>query len=263
MSGQKITPEYPPNLNQTLRFFVDTIFTRARAAFALIRNDCSWEAEIVLRSLYEAHARNILFCVSNDSQTLLREFWIELQSSSDRKAALKADKASEMFEPGSIDRDVFAFLKDPNAFDVHPKANKATRRRLDQKWSFPEVLRSIEEESKEGIAFRGSGGLLHIYGMQSEILHVSSRYYDLLWDRSLRGADLASLAHGHTARQLSDMIWMTAASVCLSLRRLGLNKEEFCKPLHFAEKFSECLKGISESFEQSQRPFYDELLGRG
>jgi hypothetical protein len=42
---------YPPNLNQTLRFFVQTMISRARAVFLLLQAGSFWESEIVLRSL--------------------------------------------------------------------------------------------------------------------------------------------------------------------------------------------------------------------
>lgn len=253
---------YPPDLSQTLRFFIDTIFARSRATFALIRNGCCWEAEIILRSLYEAHARSILFCVANDHEPLLHEFWVANLSSSDRKTALKARLSSELFPNGSPDSDIFRFLQEPSVFDVEPKANKAARRRLDQKWSFPEVLNAIEEASKEGISFPGSKALLHMYGVQSEILHVSAKYYDLLWDRAIRGDDLVDSENGHIARQLSDMVWMAGTSLSYALRRLGFTSEKFAFPLQVCEEFSGSIAPIKEQFDSSQQGFYDEKFGR-
>lgn len=41
--------EYPPNLNQTLRFFIQAMMSRARGAFMLLQAGSYWESEIVLR----------------------------------------------------------------------------------------------------------------------------------------------------------------------------------------------------------------------
>lgn len=246
---------FPPTVEQTLRFFIDVMLTRARAVYVLLLNECTWEAEIVLRSFEEAQARCVLFAVTRDDSNLLEEFWVRAAASSDRKTAIKAEYAGAI-QRTQTSREVFAFIRDKKSFAVEPQENKQARRQLEHQWSYPEVLKRIEAASIDGIALRDLKSMLHIYGMQSEVMHVSAKLYDLLWDRAIRGDDLAALEDGHIARQLSDCVWLLAAAIALSLRKLGVDERLQKTALQIAVDFSELTEPLTKRFEESQRDFY-------
>ncbi|WP_136692668.1 hypothetical protein [Alteraurantiacibacter aquimixticola] len=250
----KTDAEYPPNLNQTLRFFVGAMQSRARASFLLLQANSYWESEIVLRSLLEAVVKCLTFARRKDVDALLEQFWVELQASSDRKTALKAAMAQELMAEGSEDHSIFADLQNPEWFSIEPASNKQRRRSLDHQWSLPELVRKLMDESETTEPVAGLDAMLHSYGLQSEITHVSSKYYDLLWDRMIRGAELEALEDTHYCRQMTDALFLTAFSIVLSLQRLNVDKAKLNRPIEIAEKFSKLAKPYREEFARIRRP---------
>ena len=94
--------------------------------------------------------------------------------------------------------------------------------------------------------------MFHSYGLQSEIFHVSSKYYDLLWDRTLRTNDLFALENTHYCRQLTDAIQLTSFCVMLGLQRLGAPLNKLKIPIEIANNFSRLTETYKEEFDQSQ-----------
>lgn len=244
--------EYPPNLNQTLRFFVQTMISRARATFLLLQAGSFWESEIVLRSLVEAAVKCATFARRTNVEILLKEYWVDLQASSDRKAALRAAMAQAIFPAESTDHPVFEAVQNPDWFSIEPTANKQRRRSLDHQWSLPELVKKLQDNSETIEPIVGLDAMLHGYGLQSEILHVSSKYYDLLWDRMIRKDDLTALEDTHYCRQLTDSIQLTSFCVTLSLQRLEVSKEELAHPIEIANNFSQLTRPYHEAFDRSQ-----------
>ncbi len=244
--------EYPPNLNQTLRFFVHTMMSRARATFMLLQAGSYWESEIVLRSLLEAAVKCATFARRKNVSELLNEFWVELQASSDRKAALRAAMAQAIIPEGSTDHPIFEDIRNPDWFAVDPMVNKQRRRNLDHQWSLPELIRKLQDKSHTIDPVVGLDAMLHGYGLQSEILHVSSKYYDLLWDRMIRKDDLIPLENTHYCRQLADSLQLTALCVTLSLQRLDVPLEKLKAPIETANAFSRLIKPYQDEFDKSQ-----------
>lgn len=245
-------PEFPPNLNQTLRFFVRTMMSRARAAFMLLQAGSYWESEIVLRSLLEAAIKCATFARRKNVDQLLKEFWVELQASSDRKGALRAAMAQAIIPDDSTDHPVFAAVQDPEWFAVSPTANKQRRRSLDHQWSVPELVRKLQDESETTEPIVGLDSMFYGYGLQSEVLHVSAKYYDLLWDRMLRKDDLQALENTHYCRQMADALQLTSFSIVLSLQRLGMRSDELRIPFKIASAFSRLTKPYQDEFDRSQ-----------
>lgn len=248
----EIEIEYPPNLSQTLRFFIRTMFSRARATFMLLQAGSYWESEIVLRSLLEAAVKCATFARRKNVEQLLSEFWVELQASSDRKAALRAAIAQEIIPEGSTDHPIFEAIQNPEWFSITPEANKRRRRRLDQEWSLPELIGKLQDDSQTIEPIVGLDAMLQGYGLQSEIMHVSSKYYDLLWDRMLRKDDLVPLENTHYCRQMADSLQLTALCVTLSLQRLGVSTSELKLPIEIANAFSRLIRPFQDDFDRSQ-----------
>ena len=248
----KTEADYPPNINQTLRFFIGAMISRARAAFMLLQAGSCWESEIILRSLLEAAVKCATFACRRNVAELLEEFWVELQASSDRKAALRAAMAQEIFPRQSTDRPIFAAIQNPEWFEIAPKANKQRRRILDHQWSLPELIRKLLDHSETRRPLVGFDAMLHSYGLQSEITHVSAKYYDLLWDRMIRGKDLIPLENTHYCRQMADAIHLTAFCVTLSLECLDVATEQLGTPIRIANAFSDTIRPFQNAFDESQ-----------
>ncbi|MBA4163644.1 MAG: hypothetical protein C0510_03275 [Erythrobacter sp.] len=244
--------EFPPNLNQTLRFFIRAMHSRARAAFMLLQAGSYWESEIVLRSLNEAAVKCATFARRKNVDQLLNEFWVELQASSDRKAALRAAMAQKIIPQGSTDHPIFEALQDPDNFSVEPTANKQRRRSLDHHWSLPELVRKLQDESETVKPIIGLDSMLHRYGLQSEVLHVSAKYHDLLWDRMIRKDDLVPLENTHYCSQMSDALQMTAFCIVLSLEKLNVDGIKLREPIEIANTFTRLTAPYQDDFDRSQ-----------
>lgn len=245
-------PEFPPNLNQTLRFFVQAMISRARAVFVLLQAGSYWESEIVLRSLLEASVRCATFARRKNVEKLLHEFWVELQASADRKGALKAAMARAIFPKDSTDRPIFEALQNPDWFAANAATNKQRRRDLDNQWSLPELIRKLQSKSETIEPVVGINAMLHSYGLQSEISHVSSKYYDLLWDRMIRQDDKVPLENTHCCRQMTDCVHLTSFCVTLSLQRLNVASDNLGFPIEIGHAFSKLVKPYQDEFDCSQ-----------
>ena len=192
------------------------------------------------------------FARRNNVEKLLHEYWIDLQASSDRKSAIKAKLAQAFLPLDSTDQPIFDALQNPEWFSVDSVGNKQQRRRLDQQWSLPELVKKLQDPSAAIEPIKGMNSMFHSYGLQSEILHVSSKYYDLLWDRMLRTNDLFALENTHYCRQLTDAIQLTAFCVMLGLQRLGAPLDKLKTPIEIANDFSRLTESYKEEFDQSQ-----------
>lgn len=123
---------------------------------------------------------------------------------------------------------------------------------MDQQWSLPELIRALQDETQTSQPLVGFEAMLHSYGLQSEITHVSSKYYHLLWDRTVRKNDLIPLEDTHYCRQMTDALQLTAFCVTLSLERLDVALDKLAAPIRIANAFSELTRPFHEEFDRSQ-----------
>jgi hypothetical protein len=100
---------------------------------------------------------------------------------------------------------------------------------LEQKWSFSEIIFSLESsmgEDKGGTFIRST---LHNYALSSHLIHADESGLSLLWDRNHRpDEEREKLETAHMCRMLSDslsylfLVWSALAEV-LKLDRGELN----------------------------------------
>jgi hypothetical protein len=138
--------------NATLKPLFWYLSSRSQAVSFLISNGYPWDAEMILRAFYEAAAKILFICFSDDSEksALADEFWDKLGPISDRRTARKAAFAEQLFERSSVSASVFAMLQDGSVFDLEPEGSKPERKRLEQKWSFSEIVANLEHRATEG-----------------------------------------------------------------------------------------------------------------
>jgi hypothetical protein len=88
---------------------------RSQTVSFLVSWDCTWDAEIILRSFYETAAKIpfISFAEEEQKAELIREYWDVLGRADDRKRARKAGYAQEVFQERDCGSErVFAALQD-------------------------------------------------------------------------------------------------------------------------------------------------------
>jgi hypothetical protein len=173
----------------TLHELFSYLASRKQAASFLISWGYLWDAEIVMRSFYEASVKiwYIGFSPSAERQDLVQEYWDHLEEGHNRKISRKADYAAGLFrEADPRSRTAFEYLKATHSEASGPQTNKATRRALEAKWSFSEI---VEKLSKEPIALAEVRALLHMYGTSSHLIHADAKALDLILDRATRPND--------------------------------------------------------------------------
>lgn len=254
----EITPDVTPTLKQLFWY----LSARNQAVSFLISWGYSWDAEIILRSFYETAAKILFVCFAEDKDKpeLMDEFWNKLGSINDRRRARKAEFSAQMKETDNVSTAVFEALKDERLFDLDAKGNKAERKRLEQKWSFSEIIESLDGRVVDGEPLVGMKSLLHIYGVCSHLAHADGAAMDLMADRALRPKDeLLHLEAGHVARILSDQVsltWFCAEALRRHFKGEFSDTERFYDAFQKTAKLSELLQA---AFNDSQRAFYESL----
>ncbi len=183
---------------------------RSQTISHLTSNNYWWDAEIIMRSFYEAHAKIWYICQTNagERQALVEEFWGAYSELNARKKAERAKYGAEVFEKNSMPFDsiVYRTLGNEDLFDLH-KGNKKDRQKLGQKWSFSEIINKLESNSESSFPFDGISALKHMYGQQSHLIHADESALDLMLDRQIRSdEELEILICSHVCRIFSDQV---------------------------------------------------------
>jgi len=154
-------------VDYTLKRLFAYMSDRSQAVSYLVSSDFMWDAEIVLRSFYEASAKIWLICLSPPDQreSLAEEFWGAYASMHNHKKAKRASPAAELFKRHDrvADETILSTLADRRIYDFG-EGNKNDRKVLEQKWSFSEIIRFLEKNSPDDFDLQDAPGLLHMYG---------------------------------------------------------------------------------------------------
>lgn len=255
---QTFCPE-PNQVDQTLRNLFAFQFSRSQAVSFLISWGYSWDAEIVLRTFYEASAKLLFITLAeqSDKQRFVNEFWEDLGSVFDRKTAQRALHAEGLFEAGSVSAAIFGVLQDDSIFDLAPQTTRTERKDAQKRWSFTEIVESLQGRHLDGKPLTGIKSLLHIYGMASHLAHADKNALELMADRAMREtAELRILEAGHISRMMTDqvsMTWFCAVALKHHLTGEFNNPQKMIEAFEIAHKLSE---PIQKAFEDSQKAFY-------
>lgn len=212
-----------------------------------------WDAEIILRSFYETAAKILFLCFAEEGEkpTLVDEFWNKLGPINDRRTARKAALAEKVFDANSVSASVFGRLQDGRVFDLETEGSKAERKRLEQKWSFSEIIESLSRCVVAGKSLQEITSLLHIYGMASHLAHADKAAMDLMTDRERK-----ILEAGHLSRIMTDQVsisWFCADALRRHFGSAFANGAELKQAYAQAMEFS---GPFADAFDESQREFY-------
>lgn len=246
--------------SETLRVLNQYQHDRTQAAYCLIVNGLVWDAEVIIRVVYETFAKVAFLATASEEQRadLLGEYWDLLGAVYDRQGALKAEAGERLLKRFGSDGSsrVMASLRDQRVYRTDPLEDKRFRKQLEQRWSFSEILTALKSGRLGNARLIEVEALAHIYGMSSHIAHANSRALDLLQDRATRGSDLLQLEIGHVCRMLSDMVSVTSFGLYLSEMSWAGNIK-MPDPLATAFRaMSKSTKPFEEQFEASQDSFY-------
>ena len=250
-------------VDYTLKRLFSFMSDRSQVVSYLVSSNFVWDSEIILRSFYEANAKIWLICLSppNERNALLEEFWGALANAHNHKRAYKAASAKSLFEKhNKLDEaTVFAALENRNIFD-RSSGNRKDRKNVEKRWSFSEIVKFLELNSPKEFDLRDAPGLLHMYGMQSHLIHADETAMDLMLDRKMRSReDLDLLLRAHVSRIFSDQAGLWVFSF-LALRHRYDRKTNIGGDL--LEKYKDVLdmaKPFADRHYVSQGEFYRDI----
>ncbi|UWM78906.1 DUF5677 domain-containing protein (plasmid) [Rhizobium sp. WSM4643] len=257
--------ENTPAATSTLRPLFAYLSSRAQAVTFLLTWGYCWDAEIVLRSFYETAAKILFICLAEEEEkaVLLNEFWNVLGSIGNRRRARKAELVVRGADAEHVASDIFEALTQESIFDQNIAGNKAERKRIEQKWSFSEIVTSLEGRLIAGEPLNGFQGILHMYGMCSHLAHADGAALDLMADRALRPQEeLRLLESSHVARIVSDQVsltWFCAEALRQHFDGVLIDEEKFRNAFEATARASE---PIQSAFIESQREFYERIFGK-
>jgi len=240
----------------TLRQLFWYLSSRTQAVTFLVSWDYPWDAEIILRSFYETGAKIIFICRAAPDQVaaLIDEYWDALGSAGDIRRTRKAEFAEGLFKDKADSARIFSTLRKPAASRTTSRTySKAERKAIAQKWSFSEIIESLDQD------FPGAKSLLHGYGLASHLLHADPGALELMMDRALREpSELVLLRATHVCRIFSDLAWLNYWCAASLKKHLNGKFQDGARLKALLEELEKRSKPIQERFARSQDEFYQK-----
>jgi hypothetical protein len=250
---------------QTLSVLINYQFDRSQAAYCLFVNGFVWDAEIIIRAVYETMAKIVYIgsCKEDDKDRLIDEYWNVLPAIFDMKGAQKAEAAKKLASRYGTAEDirVFELLQNPEVFDLKPSVDQKARKEVEHRWSFSQIIKTLSSDGGGRQRVPGIDALAHMYGMSSHLIHASPKAIDLMIDRATREDDLHCLEVSHVCRMMSDIVSVACFSLQFSQFALE-GKLEMAEPIKAQfNLMNESVKPFRDRFARSQDEFYSKYSG--
>lgn len=141
-----IIKEHFDEINQVFPL-INFIISRLETVTVLTTSDRLWDAEIVLRSALEMFVKFMFITTAKgeEMEQRINEYWNLLSEMSSIKQSKQAKMNLEFFGESEIHRLAYSplILSENLEQELRKKWSKQDRQRLEQKWSFSEIVLSI------------------------------------------------------------------------------------------------------------------------
>jgi hypothetical protein len=222
----------------------------------LIQYGYLWDAEIMMRPIMEATLRVAFLSFASDEEQVIRcrEFWDELPDIERLKQSQRARISVQRMPEGPNSYDFIRnLILSPEEEETLRKEWPGKRRKaLEQKWSFSEIMRSLEV-SQPGLSIAQAA--THNYGLSSHLIHADFTGVSIPIDRDNREPDeRRKLIRAHSARLLGDEIHYIALislSVAFGAKR---DRNLVVNLLREAQPFLTQLEKIGDEFYDHLKP---------
>ena len=185
-----------------------------------------WDAEILVRSVLEGSIKFFYLCEPGEAERLQRvkEYSEDLFEIHRLKRHLRAEKLLSLVpNPEDVQwrpiRDLL--ISEAELAELRAKHPKASRRILEDKWSFTPMLEALANSSRNGATTLL--GFTFMYGMSSHQAHMDGVAINMVLDRARRSTErrkAIEIAHG--ARLLSDLLHMMYLRMRAAVELKGL-----------------------------------------
>jgi len=212
-----------------IKFIID----RLEAVMTLIVENRTWDADIILRPALEALIKLLFITTAegNEQSNRINEFWNLLAEINSLKQSEQAKK--NLVHMGESETHYLAYLplvlSEERENEIRAKWPKAERQKLEQKWSFTEMINTLAKN------YRGNPmgvfvTLLHSYRMSSHITHGDETGILIINERDSRLLADKELAYfTHYLRLLSDICSFCYLTAIETMIFLGLEIDFFVK----------------------------------
>lgn len=227
-----------------LRQLLINCHTTSESALLLIGNLRPWDAEMLLRSVLEGTVRFVFLCNLDDieREQRVQEFWEDLPESEQIRTSKRLQHIlSQVDDPLADQWRPFRELlrTDAELATLEQKYSKSDRRRMEQQWSFGNLMGAIRLTEAPELDFRA---MAFNYEVSSHLIHKDATALKIIRDRVFREEERQkAIEIAHCARMINDIFSLSA------LRAMFFYKvqKEVAQPL-------DNLLGI-------QRPFLEEI----
>jgi hypothetical protein len=249
------------HIDATLKRIFAYFSERSQTVSHLISIGYPWDAEIILRTVYESSAKIWLICLSSHTQrdNLIQEFWETTGYIHNRKRSHKAHLAKQihMALNTGCDTRIFDLLEYKNLFN-HDSLNKKERKSIEQKWSFSEIIQHLEKNHPPDFPMKYISCLLFQYNTASHLIHCDDSALDLMLDRKTRdNKELFILERAHMARMWGDLVslWFLSFESLRYRYSISTKNDELEKSVYELNKLCDPIQKV---FRQSQHEFYNK-----
>jgi hypothetical protein len=212
---------------------IEFIIDRLETVTTLTISDKTWDAEIVLRSALETFIK-LVFITSADKteqHKRLDEFWYDLAEVNSLKQSEQAKKNLLYLGNNEIHKLAYSpnVLTDEQELKLRAKWSKTDRQRLEQKWSFTEMVISLSKNYR-GKPMSMFVTLSHSYRMASHVTHGDETGILIISERNSRIQEEKDKAYfAHYLRLLSDCLTYCAFIGVETANYLNLDNSFFFK----------------------------------
>lgn len=249
-------PEQIRRIYPIIKFIDDRLST----VWYLTTGDRLWDADIIDRSVLEVLIK-LMFIVNapdeNEQTIRLREYWNDLWEISCLKHSEQSKKQILHFKDAvSQFAHLPLILNEEEEIKLRQKWSKKERQRVEQKWSFSEMLISLSGNYK-GQPFEMLKGLAHEYRMCSHISHGDETGIGIIEERKSRSEKQMNDVHrAHFLKLLSNCLaYMSFTSITV-MDFLKLDKGFFFKNFEGINSIKDIEKRYQ--LEVFNDPLYDK-----
>lgn len=197
---REIEPEFASFAGVQMSYYS----SRCQSMNILLQEWKLWDCDILMRSALECATRFLFVCIapSPERKSRIEEYSVHLNEVEDIQRSERARIAAK----NTLDSEAAmlfggAVLDDEDEVALRARWPKPRRKLLKQKWSFSEIVHSLEKFKQDGLDLTNYGSLLHSYGLSSHLIHADQTAMDLMYDRATRTADVRALQErAHFAR---------------------------------------------------------------
>ncbi len=219
---------------------IEFVIARLETALTLALDDRVWDAEIMLRPAMESLIKLLFITTAEkeEQENRVNEFWHSLAEINQLKQSEQAKKnLKHLGHYHEINYLAYSplVLSNEKETEIRAKWTKAERQKIEQKWSFTEMVNSLARNYR-GQPMEIFVTLLHSYRMSSHVTHGDETGILIIREREGRAFQERELANfAHYLRILSDISSFCMFTAIEAMFFLNLKKDFFIENLRGLE----------------------------